>query len=88
MTAPTVTRAADDRPYRCVIARPVRRLVVAIRISRPPFPLFSNGNLKTPQFSLFNLNFLLPRGGERGRQSAVLTAGGWRAADDRPYGGI
>ena len=50
-----------------VIARPVRRLVVAIRNPRPLFPMFSNGNLKTPPFSIFNSQFSIRPSG-RGRR--------------------
>ena len=40
-----------------------------------PLPMFSNGNLKTPQFSIFNSQFSIRPFGVR------------RALDKRPYGG-
>ena len=72
-----------------VIARPVRRLVVAIRIPRPPSPfsMFSNGNLKTPQFFIFHF----ASGRVRGRAMLAPTGGCRREArgveDAAPYGG-
>ena len=54
---------------------------VAIRFPRPPspFPMFSNGNLKTPQFSIFNFPFsIVPVRGTADGRVPSLQAGRWR----------
>ena len=72
-------RCGGRRPLRregpvFVIARPVRRLVVAIRLPRPLFPMFSNGNLKTPQLFIFHSSFFISP------QARTAGAGGvWRS---------
>ena len=74
MTAPTARHGPES-----VIARPVRRLVVAIRNPRP-FSMFSNGNLKTPQFSI-------RPGGRQWRSKTAATGGCGRGVEDAaPYG--
>ena len=54
---------------------------VAIRFPRP-FPMFSNGNLKTPQFSIINYQFA--RCGRGGRPMAAATACADRAGGQWP----
>ena len=63
-------RAADDRPYR--------------RVHVSPFSMFSNGNLKTPQFSILNSQFSIrPRAWCMWR-SMTAAAGGLQRAGLMP----
>ena len=74
-------RTAGCRPYGgkvpALSLRASAHTGVAIRNPRPPslFPMFSNGNLKTPQFSILNSQFSIRPGGRQWRSMTAATAG-------------
>ena len=95
-TAGVVRRTGESGPYGG--KRPefvIARAGTARGNPYPPSPflMFSNRNLKTPTFSIFNFQFSIPNspaGGCMWRSMTAATAGCGvrRAVNDRRYGGV